>query len=205
MKTQLDLTQRKYMDVLNKSALSLLDIVSDVLDFSKIEAGKLELEIERCNLFEIGKQVIDGLNLPAEEKKLKMILSISTKSPQVVWVNPVRLRQVLVNLVGNAVKFTQQGEIELSIEPVAEPTDDQTTLRFAVRDTGIGIDLKNQQKIFEAFTQADASNTKKFGGTGLGLPISNSLLALMDSKLELKSELNKGSLFYFMIALKSEA
>jgi signal transduction histidine kinase len=202
LKTKLDVTQNKYMAVLNKSALSLLDIVNDVLDFSKIEAGKLELEIEQCSPFEIGKQVMDGLLLQAEQKEIKMILTISSKTPTTIWTDPIRLRQVLVNLVGNAVKFTEHGEIELSIEPITQNKEDQQILRFSVRDTGIGIDPKNQQKIFNAFAQVDVSNTKKFGGTGLGLTISNKLLALMNSKLQLESELGKGCLFYFDILFK---
>jgi signal transduction histidine kinase len=203
LKTKLDVTQNKYMAVLNKSALSLLDIVNDVLDFSKIEAGKLELEIEQCSPFEIGKQVMDGLRLQAEQKEIKMILTNSSKTPTTIWADPIRLRQVLVNLVGNAVKFTEQGEIELSIEPMPERKVDQRVLRFSVRDTGIGIDLGNQKKIFEAFAQVDASNTKKFGGTGLGLSISNKLLELMDSTMQVKSEIGKGSTFYFDLLDKS--
>jgi signal transduction histidine kinase len=197
LKTKLDQTQNKYMGVLNKSALSLLDIVNDVLDFSKIEAGKLELESEKCNLYEIGRHAIDGLRLQAEQKGLKIAFTISPDCPLIVLADPIRLRQVLVNLVGNAVKFTEHGEIELRIELLSKSNTDQIAIRFAVRDTGIGIDLKNQQKIFEAFAQVDASSTKKFGGTGLGLTISNKLLALMNSKLQLESELGKGSLFYF--------
>ena len=199
MKTQLDSTQSKYMSVLNKSALSLLDIINDVLDFSKIEAGKLELEIEKTDVFEIGTQVTDALRLQAEQKKQKMLLSISPDTPPFVWSDPVRLRQVLINLLGNAVKFTEQGEIELRIETVHKINSDNRMLRFSVRDTGIGIAPKNQQKIFEAFAQVDASNTKKFGGTGLGLTISNKLLGLMESELHLESEFGKGSTFSFDI------
>ena len=201
MKTPLDATQTKYMSVLNKSALSLLDIVNDVLDFSKIEAGKLELEIEKTDLFEISKQVCEVLKVQADQKKLKMLLSISPKTPQFMWVDSIRLRQVLINLIGNAVKFTEQGEVELHVEPLGASTATHTTLHFSVRDTGIGIDAKNQRKIFEAFAQVDASNTKKFGGTGLGLTISNKLLELMGSTLILKSELGKGSTFSFNLAL----
>jgi signal transduction histidine kinase len=204
LKTQLDAAQSKYMTLLNRSALSLLNIVSDILDFAKIEAGKLELEIEKCNISEIGKQVMDELKMQAELKGLKMILSISPETPHITWADPIRLRQVLINLVGNAIKFTHRGEIELQIEPIGNMPNDQITILFAVRDTGIGIDLKNQQKIFDAFEQADTSSTKKFGGTGLGLTISNMLLALMNSKLELKSEPNKGSTFYFVVSFKTE-
>jgi signal transduction histidine kinase len=200
LKTKLDLTQNKYMVVLNKSALSLLDIVNDILDFSKIEAGKLELEIEKCNPVEISHQVMEGLRLQAEQKQLTMISNISSDCPPMVWADPIRLRQVLVNLVSNAIKFTERGEIEFSIQPILDHEAGHTAVRFSVRDTGIGIDLKNQQKIFEAFAQVDASSTKKFGGTGLGLTISNKLLSLMGSKLTVQSEMGKGSLFYFDIS-----
>lgn len=199
LKTKLDATQDKYMSVLNRSALSLLDIVNDVLDFSKIEAGKLELEMEKCSLAEIGNQVIDGLRLQAEQKGLKMILNISPSSPISIWADSLRLRQVLINLVSNAVKFTDTGEIELSIEPIIDNQTDLKSIRFSVRDTGIGIDIRDQQRIFEAFSQADTSSTKKFGGTGLGLSISNKLLALMNSELSVQSEIGKGSVFSFSI------
>ncbi len=198
LKTKLDATQDKYMTVLNKSALSLLDIVNDVLDFSKIEAGKLKLEIERCSPFEIGRQVIEGLKLQAEHKGLKMMFTVSDGNLPFISVDPIRLRQVLVNLVGNAVKFTNHGEIELNIESLSSKAG-QETLRFLVRDTGIGIDFENQKKIFDAFSQVDASNTKKFGGTGLGLTISNKLLALMGSELSVQSEVGKASIFSFEI------
>ncbi len=203
LKTNLDVTQSKYMIVLNKSALSLLDIVNDVLDFSKIEAGKLELEIEQCNPYEIGKQVMDGLQHQAEQKGLKMVFTASKENPLFIWADPLRLRQVLVNLVGNAIKFTEQGTIELSIGPINESSIDSRTFKFSVRDTGIGIDQRNQRRIFEAFSQADTSSTKKFGGTGLGLTISNKLLALMGSQLSVQSEIGKGSIFSFEVSFQS--
>jgi signal transduction histidine kinase len=199
MKTPMDSTQSKYMSVLNKSAQSLLDIVNDILDFSKIEAGKIELEIEKTDVFELGNQVTSTLQLQAEQKGQRLLLSISPETPQFVWVDPIRLRQVLINLLGNAVKFTDKGEVELRIEPVTEEQEGKNRLLFSVRDTGIGIAPENQKKIFEAFAQVDASNTKKFGGTGLGLTISNELLKLMESELHLESELGKGSTFTFAI------
>ena len=202
IKTQLDSTQAKYMNILNKSALSLLDIVEDVLDFSKIEAGKLELELDRTDIKEIGRQVTDTLRLQAEQKNQRMLLSYYPEVPQFIWADAVRLRQVLTNLLANAVKFTEQGEIELIIKRI-NLTEENVTLQFSVRDTGIGIDAKNQQRIFEAFAQVDASNTKKFGGTGLGLTISNKLLSLMGSQLHVESEIGKGSTFSFDIAFKT--
>ena len=187
------------MTILNKSALSLLDIVNDILDFSKIEAGKLELEIEKCHLPELGEQVIEGLSGQAEQKGLKLMLTMSPDCPNYIWADPVRLRQVLINLIGNSIKFTHKGEIELIIQLIEKNNVGKSSIRFTVRDTGIGIDPENREKIFEAFAQGDASSTKKYGGSGLGLTISNSLLALMNSKFELESEVNKGSTFYFTL------
>jgi signal transduction histidine kinase len=204
MKAQMDPTHNKYVSVLNKSAHSLLDIVNDILDFSKIEAGRLELEIEKTDVFELGNQVVDTLRLQAEQKEQRLLLSISHETPQFVWVDPIRLRQILINLLGNAIKFTDKGEVELRIEPVTEAQEGKNRLLFSVRDTGIGIAPENQVKIFEAFAQVDASNTKKFGGTGLGLTISNKLLALMDSKLEVQSEIGRGTVFHFNIPLRFE-
>jgi signal transduction histidine kinase len=205
LKTQLDATQNKYMTVLNTSALSLLDIVNDILDFSKIEAGKLQLEIEKCNLPEVGQQVIEAFTAQAEQKGLKLTLTRSPDCPTYVLADPIRLRQVLVNLMGNAIKFTHQGEIALTIQLLHQADRGQSSIRFSVRDTGIGINQEDQEKIFEAFAQGDSSSTKKYGGTGLGLTISNSLLALMDSKLELASEVGKGSTFSFTLLMNTSS
>jgi signal transduction histidine kinase len=203
LKTKLDATQNKYMTVLNKSALSLLDIVNDILDFSKIEAGKLELEIEKCHLPELGEQVIEGLSGQAEQKGLKLMLTMSPDCPNYIWADQVRLRQVLINLIGNSIKFTHKGEIELIIQLIEKNNIGKSSIRFTVRDTGIGINPENREKIFEAFAQGDASSTKKYGGSGLGLTISNSLLALMNSKFELESEVNKGSTFSFTLTTET--
>lgn len=202
LKTHLDSTQSKYMSVLNKSAHSLLDIVNDILDFSKIEAGKIDLEIEKTDIHELCTQVMEAMRYQAQQKNQKLMLSISPETPSLIWADAIRLRQILTNLLGNAIKFTEEGEVELIVRPTNQ-TNDQVTIHFAVRDTGIGIALKNQQKIFEAFAQVDASNTKKFGGTGLGLTISNKLLALMGSELQVTSEVGKGSTFSFDISFKS--
>ncbi|GAB3027856.1 hybrid sensor histidine kinase/response regulator [Spirosoma pulveris] len=204
LKTKTDETQRHYLSLVNQSANSLLDIINDILDFSKIEAGKLELVVEQTDLLAIGRQVADMIKLPAHQKKLEMLLNIDSSIPRFVWADQIRLRQILINLLSNAVKFTQQGEIELSIERINDHlSDDLTNLRFAVRDTGIGIAERNLEKIFEAFSQEDSSTTRRFGGTGLGLAISNKLLGLMGSQLQLTSELGKGSTFFFTIQFKS--
>lgn len=204
LRTQLDETQRQYMSTVHQSANALLDIINDILDFSKIEAGKLELAPEKIDLLELGGQVADMIKFQAHRKDLEMLLNISPLVNRFIHADPVRLRQVLVNLLGNAVKFTQSGEIELKVEVLSSSPNNPTLFRFSVRDTGVGIEPKNQQKIFEAFSQEDASTTRKFGGTGLGLTIANKLLALMNSKLQLESTPGKGSIFYFDVAFETE-
>ncbi|AEI49652.1 PAS domain S-box protein [Runella slithyformis] len=204
LKTALNETQQQYLSIVNQSANSLLSIINDILDFSKIEAGKLELDIDRCDIFELGSQTADIITYQAQSKGLEMLLNISLNLPRFIWTDEVRLKQVLVNLLSNAVKFTKEGEIELKIEPLTDTSQEIITLRFEVRDTGIGIKPDKQEKIFDAFSQEDASTTKKYGGTGLGLAISNKLLGLMGSRLQLRSEPGQGSTFYFDLTLKTE-
>ncbi|MFN7312420.1 MAG: response regulator [Bacteroidota bacterium] len=201
MKTKLDQVQQQYMSAVHQSAISLLDVINDILDFSKIESGKLELELDQCNIHDITSQVSDIISYQAHQKKLEVLLNIAPDIPAWVLTDTVRLRQILVNLLSNAVKFTHSGEIELKVQPLATGNKNKVKIRFSVRDTGIGIEEKNQQRIFEAFSQADTSTTRKYGGTGLGLAISNRLLALMDSSLQLRSQVGKGSIFYFDIEL----
>jgi signal transduction histidine kinase/CheY-like chemotaxis protein/PAS domain-containing protein len=196
-KSKLDIIQQQYLSTVHQSANSLLEIVNDILDFSKIEAGKMELNIEKADLFELGRQVADIIKFNAHKKGLEILINFPDVLPQYIWTDPIRLKQILINLMSNSVKFTQKGEIELKVELLNQISSNQFIFRFSVRDTGIGIALENQQKIFEAFTQEDASITKKFGGTGLGITISNKLLDMMNSQLQLESELGKGSIFYF--------
>ncbi|MEI6060281.1 MAG: response regulator [Bacteroidota bacterium] len=203
MKTKLSETQQQYTSTISQSANALLDIINDILDFSKIEAGKLELNTAKSDLLEIGNQVADMVKFQANKKGLELLLNISPKVPRYIWVDEVRLKQVLLNVLGNAVKFTQSGEIEFKIELLPATDANLTTFRFSVRDTGIGISEKHQKRIFEAFSQEDSSTTKRFGGTGLGLAISNKLLALMGSELKLKSEPGSGSTFDFVVSFKS--
>jgi PAS domain S-box-containing protein len=203
LKTKLGETQEQYLSIVNQSANALLGIINDILDFSKIEAGKLELDIERNDLYELGAQATDIISYQIQRKGLEMLLNMNYDLPRFIYADSVRLKQVLINLLSNAAKFTETGEIELKIV-VLESEDDRYRFRFAVRDTGIGIKKEKQQKIFEAFSQEDSSTTKRYGGTGLGLTISNKLLALMGSRLELKSELGVGSTFYFDLELKAE-
>lgn len=203
IKTKLDRIQEKHMITVNQSAHTLLEIVNDILDFSKIEAGKLELHIEKHDLKELMDQVIDLIQYEANQKNLKLELNIDTQVPHYAWIDIVRIKQVLINLLSNAVKFTENGSVQLNVALKENTTENQSQIRFSVIDTGIGILEQNQKKIFKAFSQEDSSTTKKFGGTGLGLTISNKLLNLMDSRLKLKSEPGKGSCFYFDINLKT--
>ena len=198
MNTELGNIQKSYMNTINQSANSLMEVINNILDFSKIEAGKIELSIEKYSVFDIANQVIDLVRYESRQKQIDLILNIDKTIPKFVWVDYIRIKQVLINLLSNAAKFTEKGSITLKIT-TESITEKSVSLLFSVKDTGIGIKEKNLTKIFEAFAQEDASTTKRFGGTGLGLSISNKLLSLMDSKLELKSEFNKGSEFFFTI------
>ncbi|PQJ11859.1 hybrid sensor histidine kinase/response regulator [Flavipsychrobacter stenotrophus] len=203
LRTNLNETQQQYLNIVNQSGNALLSIINDILDFSKIEAGKLELDNERFDLYEMCGQATDIITYQIQKKGLEMLLNIATDLPRFIVADSVRLKQILVNLLGNASKFTEKGEVELKVEAIAS-TDQESTLRFSVRDTGIGIKEDKQKKIFDAFSQEDSSTTKKYGGTGLGLTISNKLLGLMGSHLQLKSTPGIGSCFYFEITLPSE-
>jgi PAS domain S-box-containing protein len=203
MKTELNHIQEKHMITVNQSAHTLLEIVNDILDFSKIEAGKLELHIEKQKIKELLTQVVDLIHFEANQKNLKLELHIADDVPNYFWIDIVRIKQVLINLLSNAVKFTEKGTVKLNISVKEKSSDIQTKIRFSVIDSGIGILEQNQRKIFKAFSQEDSSTTKKFGGTGLGLTISNKLLNLMNSHLKLKSEIGKGSCFYFDLDLKT--
>lgn len=203
LKTELNDTQLQYLSIVNQSANALLGIINDILDFSKIEAGKLELDIEECDLYEISGQATDIISYQVQKKGLEMLLHLAPDLPRFIWTDSVRLKQILVNLLGNAAKFTEKGEIELKVE-ILQQQKDRSLFRFSVKDTGIGIRADKKDKIFEAFAQEDGSTTKKYGGTGLGLAITNKLLGLMNSKLELNSIVGKGSEFFFEVWMKCE-
>jgi PAS domain S-box-containing protein len=206
MKTKLNETQMHYMQTVFYSANSLLDLLNDILDFSKIESGKFELNPEKTDVIELAEQISDILKIRADEKNLEMLLNISVDLPRFIQVDSVRLRQVLVNLLGNAFKFTEKGEVELKIDADEQDTiTGKTRFTFSVRDTGIGIAKNKQQKIFDSFSQADSTTTRKYGGTGLGLTISNKLVEMMGGKLELESESGFGSRFYFSIWVQAES
>lgn len=199
--TDLTEEQREYAETVQSSAEALLVIINDILDFSKIEAGKLEMESLD---FDLRTTLEDALDLPAlhaHEKGLEITSYIAPDVPSAVRGDPGRLRQVLTNLVGNAIKFTDHGEVAVSVDLVSE-TRDQVTLRFEVRDTGIGIPKEQQGRLFDAFTQADASTTRRFGGTGLGLSISKRLVELMHGSIGVESEPGVGSTFWFTAVLE---
>jgi signal transduction histidine kinase/CheY-like chemotaxis protein len=191
--------QRESITTAYNSAASLLDLLNDILDFSKIEAGKLELDTAPFELRPLLDSTLAVVRLTAERKGLGVVLDIDPQVPAAVVGDAGRLRQVLVNLLGNAVKFTEQGEVRLTVH-VAERTGERIALRIGVRDTGIGIPADKQDRIFGAFIQADGSTTRKFGGTGLGLAISNRLVALMGGRIAVDSTPGDGSLFHFTIA-----
>lgn len=205
MNSNLEKAQAKYMKTVNQSAKSLMGVINDILDFSKIESGNLELTIEETKIADIASEVIDTIKFDAIQKKLDIDLHINNDVPVTVWLDPIRLKQILINLLGNAVKFTSKGKVKLKIAVVDKIDTHQTRIRFSVIDTGIGIRRENQSKIFEAFSQEDSSTTRQYGGTGLGLSISNKLLGLMNSKLELESIPEKGSTFYFDIDLQTSS
>lgn len=204
LKTKLDDTQQQYINIINQSGNTLMSIINDILDFSKIEAGKLELNKEKIDLQDLAARACNIVTYGIEQKGVELLLNLSENLPRYIWADEIRLNQILVNLLSNAIKFTEEGEVELKIIPIEELSDHKTKIRFEVRDTGIGIKKEKQNEIFEAFSQEDGSITKKYGGTGLGLTISNRLLKLANSKLNLISELGMGSCFFFDINFKTE-
>ena len=203
MKTDLEEIQEKYMTTINQSAHSLLEIINDILDFSKIEAGKLELFIDLYDIKKVLGQVFDLIVYESNQKDLQLELNVDQDVPKYIWTDIVRLKQILINLLSNAVKFTNEGSIKLNVSVLEKNKNENCIIRFSVVDTGIGILDANQKKIFKAFSQEDSSTTRKFGGTGLGLTISNQLLALMESRLQLESKIDIGSNFYFDLNLNT--
>ena len=203
--SELTLDQRDQLSGVKRAAESLLTVINEILDFSKIEAGRLDLELVAFNLRDGLADSLQMLGVRASEKGLNLACEVLADVPEVVEGDPVRLRQVVVNLVSNAVKFTSQGEVlvRVTAERAAGPGD--ITLCVAVSDTGIGIPLDAQERIFSAFEQADTSTTRKFGGTGLGLAISLRLVHLMGGQLEVESEPDRGSTFRFTAHLREIA
>jgi PAS domain S-box-containing protein len=194
--TPLSSEQRDYLAMVKDSAGSLLTLINDILDYSKIEAGKLSLDPTEFNLHELLANTLRLLSVRASEKGLKVAWSANVGAPERVIGDGGRVRQIIVNLVGNAIKFTEKGEVVVGLE-VESRRENDILLHFSVRDTGIGIAPEKQNAIFEAFTQADSSMTRQYGGTGLGLTISSRLVHLMEGRLWLESALGQGSTFHF--------
>ena len=197
LKTELNDKQKHYLQKIDASAKSLLGIINDILDFSKIEAGKLNIEKVDFNLYEVIDAVINFVELKAYEKHLELVVHYDTDIPSRFHGDSLRITQVLTNLLGNAVKFTDSGEIGIYIKKVG---DDR--YRFSVKDTGIGLSDEQIKKLFQSFSQADGSTTRKYGGTGLGLTISKQLIELMGGKIWVESQLGVGSEFIFEIELQ---
>ena len=198
--TELTPEQRADLNTVKLSADSLLNVINDILDFSKIEARKLGLERIPFNPRDCLEATVKALAPRAAEKNLELVCHCGPTIPAVVLGDPGRLRQVVVNLVGNALKFTERGEVVVQVEKLSETADD-FTLHFSVTDTGIGIPGEKQQAIFEAFVQADASSTRRFGGTGLGLTIASQLVGMMGGRIWVESEVGRGSTFHFTARL----
>ncbi len=198
--TQLTEEQREYLETVKLSGCSLLGVINDILDFSKIEAGKLDIEMVDFDLRECVETTLKTLARVAEEKGLELLCDIAEEAPLIVRGDSTRLRQMILNLVGNAIKFTLEGQVAVKVE--AEPREDgDTVLHFTVADTGIGVPKEKQKSIFESFTQVDASTTREFGGTGLGLTITSRLAAMMGGKVWVESEIGKGSDFHFTVSV----
>jgi PAS domain S-box-containing protein len=199
--TDLTFEQREYMTAAKFSAESLLTIINDILDFSKIEAGKLDLDPISFQFQESVEETMRALAFRAHEKGLELLCDIKPQVPCQVIGDSVRIRQIIVNLVGNSIKFTERGQVELVVAIEAQ-NDDELQLHFVVSDTGIGIAPEKQKLIFDAFSQADGSTTRRFGGTGLGLTISSRLVEAMGGKIWVESEPGEGSSFHFTVCLR---
>ena len=201
LETELTTEQRECLDTIKLSGDALLVVINDILDFSKIEAGKIDLEILDFDLRELLEGTLKTLALRADQKGLELLCEIAPDVPLVVQGDSARLRQIIVNLLGNAIKFTSKGEVALNVS-IDEQHSEHTVLHFAVRDTGIGIPSDKLHSIFDPFTQADSSTTRKFGGTGLGLSISMRLVQMMGGRIWVNTELGKGTEFHFVTPLK---
>lgn len=203
LSTDLSSTQKEYAENTRTSAQSLLDIINDILDFSKIEAGKLELDILKTDIIELIEKTEDIIKFNTAQKGLEFLVEISPKIPRFVTIDAIRLKQVIINLLSNAVKFTVDGEVKLKVD-FKRLSSYKGELMIEVSDTGIGITEKQRSKLFQAFSQADTSTTRKFGGTGLGLIISNNLIKMMGGEIKFSSKVKEGSKFYFSIEVDYE-
>ncbi len=201
LETELTREQREYMETVRFSAESLLSIINDILDFSKIEAGKVELEVVNFDLRECLETTLKTLALRADEKGLELLCDVRPDVPELLRGDPNRLRQIMVNLVGNAIKFTHKGEVGLKVE-TSGSRNGRYRLHFIVSDTGVGIPQEKLESVFESFSQADTSTTREYGGTGLGLTICRRLVGLMGGRIWVESVVGKGSAFHLMVDLE---
>ena len=200
LKTQMTNSQKDYLQTIEKSANNLLNIINDILDFSKLEAGKLALENIPFEFQDALEEVISLQATTAHEKGLELTLKVDSTIPAGLVGDPLRIQQILTNLMGNSIKFTEHGNIDISVEMRAQH-EDYVELQFMVRDTGIGISERQQAQLFQAFSQADASISRRYGGTGLGLVITQKLVNQMDGEISLTSRLHQGSTFWFTLRL----
>ncbi len=198
MDTELTPEQTEYLNMVKTSSDSLLQVINDILDFSKIEAGKLDIDPVHFSLRQTLGDTIKPLGIRADQKGLELACHVRTDVPDELYGDPIRLRQIVVNLVGNALKFTERGEVVVNAE-VENQNGHEVMLHLSVRDTGVGIPIEKQKLIFDSFTQADGSMTRKYGGTGLGLTISTRLAEMMGGRVWVESEVGKGSTFHFTL------
>ena len=202
-KTPLSIVQQQYVNSANISGHTLLGIINDILDFSKIEAGMLDLDIMKSDMLQLFEESIDIVKFVAAEKDIEILLDVDLSMPRFANVDPIRFKQILANLLSNAIKFTLKGEVELKIRYKALDGD-QGKLSVSVRDTGIGINKEQRSKLFKSFSQADSSTTRKFGGTGLGLVISQLIAEKMGATIKVKSTIGVGTVFYFDVTTRFE-
>jgi PAS domain S-box-containing protein len=200
LQTELNEQQRNYLQKIDIAARNLLGIINDILDFSKIEAGKLQMEVVDFDLNEVLQNVADMFTEKAQERDVEFLFRWEPGVPALLSGDPLRIGQILINLTSNAFKFTENGEVEVSVEQIAD-TEDSVTLQFSVRDTGIGLTKEQQGRLFQAFSQADNSTTRKYGGTGLGLTICKRLVEMMHGRIWLESEAGVGTTFFFTTTL----
>ncbi|HBD92540.1 MAG: hypothetical protein A2015_07295 [Spirochaetes bacterium GWF1_31_7] len=203
--TLLSSVQKDYVDNIITSSTTLMEVINDILDFSKIEANKLELYYEKTDLITLIENSIDMVKYAAHNRGIELLLNIKPNIPDFVFIDPLRLKQVLGNLLGNAVKFTEKGEVELIVSVVHDQVENGiASIEFSVRDTGIGITDEQAKKLFKAFSQADPTTTRKYGGTGLGLIISEKILERFNSKIKFESTIGEGSVFSFQLEMAYE-
>ncbi len=200
LETPLDDQQRHFAGITHSSAKTLLTLINDILDFSKIEAGRMELESTPFSIHALMDELIATMDFSAKEKGLSLLYEIDVEIPETLVGDPTRLRQILTNLIGNSLKFTEKGEVKVAINLVSR-AENHSSLNFSVRDSGIGISKDKQDRLFTKFSQVDASTTRKFGGSGLGLAISKELVELMDGEIGVNSQEGEGAEFWFTVSL----